>query len=87
VRWVGDNRAPLVSTLALSSVTEIGCGIVSSNLGDWRMGVHQYTLDLLPSAFAGEASGDVSEIEDLWGEQPPSALLQELRRLLPKETS
>src|SRR5262249_53681741 len=48
---------------------------------------HHYQLALLPSAFADDASDDLWEREDLWSEQPPSALLRELRRLLPKETS
>jgi hypothetical protein len=51
------------------------------------MGAHHYQLALLPSAFADDASDDLWEREDLWSEQPPSALLGELRRLLPKETS
>ena len=51
------------------------------------MGVHHYQLALLPSAFADDAWDDLWERDDLWSEQPPSALLRELRRLLPKETS
>jgi hypothetical protein len=51
------------------------------------MGAHHYQLALLPSAFADDASVDLWERDDLWFEQPPSALLRELRSLLPNETS
>jgi hypothetical protein len=51
------------------------------------MGAHHYQLALLPSAFADDASDDLWERDDLWSKQPPSTLLWELRRLLPKETS
>jgi len=51
------------------------------------MGAHHYQLALLPSAFADDASDDLWERDDLWSEQPPSALLRELRNLLPNETS
>jgi hypothetical protein len=51
------------------------------------MGAHHYQLALLPRAFADDASDDLWERDDLWSEQPPSALLRELRSLLPNETS
>src|SRR5262245_31700596 len=39
------------------------------------MGAHHYQLALLPPAFADDASDDLWERDDLWSEQPPSALL------------
>lgn len=51
------------------------------------MGAHHYQLALIPLAFADDASDDIWERDDLWSEPPPSALLWELRSLLPKETS
>jgi hypothetical protein len=51
------------------------------------MGAYHYQLALLPSAFADDVSDDLWERDDLWSEQPPSALLRELRSLLPNEAS